>query len=300
MSLTEEQLEWRRQGIGGSDAPTIVGVNPYQQPYQLYLEKTGQAEPEDLDDNDAVHFGNLFEELVGKEFARRLNMDVRRDNRSLTHPKYPWMRGHIDFRLVGHRKGLECKNRTWHMAKRYGEIGSDQVYEPDLIQAHHYMEILGWDEWYVAVYFGGGDFRWFHIERNAQLAEALVQLEHDFWQCVQQRMPPAIAFEHGTIGVLLDQLYPGTDGNLMTLDQSAEHYHLVARDARERRLRYEKTEETALAHLRDLVGESSVAMLPQSEGGYVRKLVKRKGYEVAPSERIDFKWMKKPPGVTKQ
>ena len=43
----EEWLELRRTGIGGSDAPTIVGVNPYNSRYALYLDKIGEGAKRD-------------------------------------------------------------------------------------------------------------------------------------------------------------------------------------------------------------------------------------------------------------
>ena len=43
----EQWLELRRTGIGGSDAPTIVGVNPYSSRYALYLDKIGEGAKED-------------------------------------------------------------------------------------------------------------------------------------------------------------------------------------------------------------------------------------------------------------
>lgn len=36
-------MEWRRQGIGASDAPIIMGVSPYTTRYGLWLEKSGLA-----------------------------------------------------------------------------------------------------------------------------------------------------------------------------------------------------------------------------------------------------------------
>ena len=39
-NLTHEQwLEYRRTGIGGSDASTVVGLNPYNSLYKLYADK---------------------------------------------------------------------------------------------------------------------------------------------------------------------------------------------------------------------------------------------------------------------
>ena len=42
--ITREQwLEYRRTGIGGSDASTIVGLNPYSSPYYLFCDKIGRT-----------------------------------------------------------------------------------------------------------------------------------------------------------------------------------------------------------------------------------------------------------------
>ena len=35
----EEWLEWRRKGIGGSDAATIIGVSPFSTARDLYYDK---------------------------------------------------------------------------------------------------------------------------------------------------------------------------------------------------------------------------------------------------------------------
>ncbi|HFC9341278.1 TPA: YqaJ viral recombinase family protein, partial [Enterococcus hirae] len=43
----QEWLEDRKKGIGGSDVATVLGLNKYKSPYQLWLEKTGQIELKD-------------------------------------------------------------------------------------------------------------------------------------------------------------------------------------------------------------------------------------------------------------
>lgn len=37
-----EWLKWRQTGIGGSDAPIIVGLSRFKRPFELFLEKTGR------------------------------------------------------------------------------------------------------------------------------------------------------------------------------------------------------------------------------------------------------------------
>ena len=44
----EKWLELRKNGIGGSDAGVVVGVNPWKNRFQLWMEKTGQAGEQEL------------------------------------------------------------------------------------------------------------------------------------------------------------------------------------------------------------------------------------------------------------
>ena len=40
---SEAWLDWRRGGVGASDAPAIMGVSPWMDVEALWLEKTGRA-----------------------------------------------------------------------------------------------------------------------------------------------------------------------------------------------------------------------------------------------------------------
>ena len=62
-------LDLRKKYIGGSDAAVVVGVNTHRSPFALWLEKTGQAEAEDLSNNTRVWFGQEAEEIVAKRFC---------------------------------------------------------------------------------------------------------------------------------------------------------------------------------------------------------------------------------------
>lgn len=59
-----EWLDYRKKGIGGSDAGAICGLNPYRTAIQVYLDKTSDG-TEDID-NEAMRQGRDFEEYVAK------------------------------------------------------------------------------------------------------------------------------------------------------------------------------------------------------------------------------------------
>ena len=47
----EEWLKERKKGIGASEASCIIGVNPWKTNVELWQEKTGQREAEDIGDD---------------------------------------------------------------------------------------------------------------------------------------------------------------------------------------------------------------------------------------------------------
>lgn len=190
MSLSAEQLQTRLTGLGGSDAAAATNLSRWKSPLRLYQEKVGEIAPDDLSDNEAVHFGNVLEDVVADEFARRRGLKLMRDRRTMRSSDHPFMLAHIDRRVVGAREGLECKTASLRMVKEWGEEDTDEVPIEYLAQSAHYMGVTGWDAWNVAVLIAGNDFRMYRIERDDELIADLITRECEFWTCVQSRTPP--------------------------------------------------------------------------------------------------------------
>lgn len=83
----EEWLEIRKSGIGSSEVATIVGLNPWETPYQLWRRKKGLDEPKQ--ENAAMRNGHHLEDAVsrmwndatGREIIKRSAIDwIIRDN----------------------------------------------------------------------------------------------------------------------------------------------------------------------------------------------------------------------------
>lgn len=83
----EEWLEVRKSGIGSSEVATIVGLNPWETPYQLWRRKVGLDEPKQ--ENAAMRNGHHLEDAVsrmwndatGREIIKRSAIDwIIRDN----------------------------------------------------------------------------------------------------------------------------------------------------------------------------------------------------------------------------
>jgi putative phage-type endonuclease len=188
MSRHEWLLE-RTKGIGGSDAGVILGLNKYRTAFELWLEKTGQVEPQEVD-NEAIYWGNEMENVVAKEFEKRTGKKVRRSNFMYSHQKNSFIKANVDRLVVGESAVLECKTASAFLAK---EWENDEIPDTYLIQVQHYLGVTGKEKGYIAVLIGGNRFVWKEIERDEELITMIFNAEKDFWEHhVIAGVPPAL------------------------------------------------------------------------------------------------------------
>lgn len=199
----EEWLLDRRKGIGGSDVATILGLNKWKSPYQLWLEKTNQVEVE-YTESEPAYWGNVLEEVVAKEFQERTGKKVRRRNQVFEHKKHSFLRANIDRDVVGENAILECKTAHFYLGKDWEGEDIPLSY---LCQVQHYMSVLDRDYAYIAVLIGGQRFVWKKIERDQELIDMITNLLVTFWE------------EN-----VLKGIEPEIDGSEATTEFLKEHY----------------------------------------------------------------------------
>ena len=184
----EDWLAVRNTGIGGSDAGVILGLNPYKSPWQLWLEKTGQTEPDDLSMNEYVYWGTKQEPLVAERFFEETGKRVQRRGtlRSRTHP---WMLANVDRMIVGEEVGLEIKTANAFAGKDWAD---DELPDSYYAQCLHYMAVTGYTKWYIAALIGGNHYVQKEIPRNEEDIRLLIRKEKEFWELVETKTPPPV------------------------------------------------------------------------------------------------------------
>lgn len=182
----EDWLLYRKQGIGGSDAGAICGLNPYRTVIQVYQDKISDVS-EDID-NEAMRQGREFEDYVARRFMEATGKKVRRANAMFRSDEHPFMLADVDRMIIGENAGLECKTASPYMADKWKDGKIPLSYE---IQCHHYMAVCGVDAWYIAVLIYGREFKYYKIERDEELIADLIRVEKDFWEnnVLKQTMP---------------------------------------------------------------------------------------------------------------
>ena len=173
----DKWLEYRKQGIGGSDAGAVCGLNPYISPMQVYEDKTS-VKTEDKD-NEAMRQGRDLENYVARRFTEATGLKVKRANTMFYDEQNPFMLADVDRLVVGERAGLECKTVNLYNADKWEDGNIPPHYK---IQCYHYMAVLGMDAWYIAALILGKGFVYHKIERDEEVIANLRDIEKDFWE----------------------------------------------------------------------------------------------------------------------
>ena len=172
----ESWLKYRKQGIGGSDAGAVCGLNPYRTAIQVYYDKTSDS-IEDVD-NEAMRQGRELEEYVARRFCEASGKKVRRANAMFYDEKNPFMLADVDRMIVGENAGLECKTASPYSEEKWRDDKIPLSYQ---LQCYHYMSVCNADAWYIAVLIYGRDFKYYRIERDDEVIENLIRIEKEFW-----------------------------------------------------------------------------------------------------------------------
>ena len=173
----KEWLRYRKQGIGGSDAGAVCGLNPYRTAMQVYQDKITD-ETEEID-NEAMRQGREFEDYVARRFTEATGKKVRRANAMFYDESHPFMLADVDRMVVGENAGLECKTASPYMADKWEDGKIPLSYQ---IQCYHYMSVCNADAWYIAVLIYGREFKYYRLERDEEMLANLIQIEEDFWK----------------------------------------------------------------------------------------------------------------------
>jgi len=185
-----EWLEYRRSGIGGSDASVVCEINQYKSAVELWMEKTGMLQNQEA--GEAAYWGTQLEPLVRNEFTKRTGLEVTPVNQILQSNKHSFMLANLDGTVESPSHGTCIFEAKTTGAFRGGAWDNGNIPDEYMLQVQHYMAVTGYAGAYIAVLIGGNSFKWLFIERDDELISFIIQLESDFWGCVRLNTPPSL------------------------------------------------------------------------------------------------------------
>lgn len=180
LGLSPAQIEQRRKFIGGSDAGRVMAGEWRS----LWREKTGRAQPEDLQNILAVQMGSATEEFNAFWYTKQTGRDVMGRGKFLESGTYPFMAANLDGMTrtsKGHRAYIDFKH--------CGRLGEAEVlrYTPQCV---HCATILGLDWWCLSVFVGNSKWELVEQEVDPIYQATLIAREREFWSFVERDEEP--------------------------------------------------------------------------------------------------------------
>ncbi len=256
----EEWLDFRKSGIGGSDASVVCGINCYKSPVELWMEKTGRQPHQEA--GESAYWGTQLEPLVRDEFTKRTGIEVKLAKCILQSDEFPFMQANLDGVCYDPELGdciFEAKTAT---AFKLGEW-ENSIPDEYMLQIQHYMAVTGFKAAYIAVLIGGNTFRWKKIDRDEEIISALVKLEKDFWECVENDTPPQLDGSDASAKFLAEKFLESKNSSVELPENAAE---LIRKyEATSEQIKA-LTEEKQFAEnlLKEMLGENEVGVIGEN------------------------------------
>ncbi len=178
----EEWLEVRKSGIGSSEVATIVGLNPWETPYQLWRRKVGLDKPKE--ENFAMRAGHYLEDAVsrfwmdetGRQIIKRSAGDwIIRDNDRPYLQVSPDRTYWLGESRANSEKGiLECK--TTQMT-----VDADNLPEHWFCQVQYQLGVAGYEQGSLAWLCSGRNFGYADIAFVDNFFGWLIDSVDRFW-----------------------------------------------------------------------------------------------------------------------
>lgn len=183
MAITETQRKERKNHLGSSDIPAILGFSRFATAADIWLEKTGRVPIEDEAPSEWQEAGNILEGSVLDWAAKKgYIQDFKRDPEIAVYDTPIVV--HIDAVERDSGNPIEIKTEGLYgpLWNPWGEAGSTEVPEYTCIQCQTHMLAAQRDICHVPTFLGGRGFGYYYVQRDDELIKLIKAEAMRFWE----------------------------------------------------------------------------------------------------------------------
>jgi len=177
-----EELDLRRQFIGGSDANIILCGDP-QKVIDLWLEKRGDKPAADLSSILPVILGCWTEPFNRQWFEQLTGRPVSKVGEVVTCRMHGWRRATLD-------GAISATGTVWEAKHTSAFAKTDELLERYMPQLQHNMAVTGYQQAALSVIFGNYKYEVFEIAADWLYQIEPLKAEQQFWDCVVSGKEP--------------------------------------------------------------------------------------------------------------
>ncbi len=293
MGANDEFLIKRQKYIGGSDVAAILGVSPYKNAVDLWLDKITPPR-EDNSNWRAKARGTRMEPYIVDMIREEHGITATNRGERYIDKDMPFLASEIDFEYTesdGSTQNGEIKTVHPFKKKEWGEELTDSLPLHYVAQVQHGLGVTGRQVCKVFALIGD-ELKPYVVERDDELIEAMRARCNTFWNdYVIPKVQPPLDFQQPDSALeTLKRLYPGTDGTVIDSNPMDQHWRMVMEEAKQMQKHYENIIAGARAHVLARMGNAAALQFDDGQS-YLRKTIKKKAYtvEFPASQYIDFR-----------
>lgn len=183
-------MQDRRDFLGSSDAPGVIGVSDWATPLDVYFEKVdGPSAEREAQNLKAKKRGKRMEPYVVDMAREEFGLQVVARNNVYHDAEHPFLRCEVDFETDDPGETCEVKTVDVRAAKKWGEEGSDEIPLAYAAQAMHSLMVTGRARCRFFALIGF-DLVPFLIQRDEEIIAGMRAQELAFWERVKAKRPP--------------------------------------------------------------------------------------------------------------
>lgn len=262
MGLSAEQLEMRRTGVTATDMVVLAGEgHANASALSIYNDKIGVGAP--WEGNRATRVGEHTESLIMDFLAEEKGL-LLTQGVTERHAIFPWLLATPDRNVIRHTEGVDAKDSRIAIAEAkcvgYRMAGKwmDDVVPPAnvVIQVTVGMMVTGTRTSHVAALLGT-EPKFYEVEFNQPLADALLDLADTFWnKNVLTRTPPKPDGSEGS-SKALGQLYRTVKGDTLKATKEVEMAARVYFEAKSRMEEAKKIVDAAENQMKAFIADNA-------------------------------------------
>lgn len=181
--------------IGSSDIAPLLGISKFKTPHSLYLEKTGESQPNSHSQEKFFMRRKLAEQYILSVFTAITGIQPTQTNRRVQDFEHDFLSCEIDFEFIDPDTCIERNGEIKSIGsfvdmKEWGEEFSNDIPIDYLCQTMFTLGLTGRDQTRVVAMQGFDSFKQYEIFRDDDLIKQIRDAACVFWDRIQTRTPP--------------------------------------------------------------------------------------------------------------
>ena len=281
-------LAFRRQGIGSSDTPAILGApGAHRSAYEIFYDKLGiDGLPPDAKTADLMAWGRILEAPILQRFEAVSGCEVLHLPRwhGYVSRVHPWLRATLDaLAFREDRLGPGVVEVKWAPF-----TDPDDALRPSYQAQHQHQLAAVGAAWGIIVVLARTELVSFEQDRHEGFITALIPYLDDWWRKVERREAPEPDGSPGTLAAILARFPVPTPGYIKPLPDEMLACDAARQDALAQAKKWEAVADAEKARIVEAIGEAEAGVLADGTV-FLWRLRKRAGHIVSPGEYRDLR-----------